>query len=492
MTSARTRSSWTIGLVTVAACSFAPNPELPPSVVSLPDSYVSDPSSVDRDALHWWRAFNDSTLNRVVDSALAANLDIREAAARVTEIENRYRIARSPLYPNVSLSASATQQSIPANTGIGGAIGGGFGGAGFDRFEFTTYSVSLGLTYELDVWGRLRNDTRAAIRDYEATQDDLETVRLGVAATAISTYFEIRDLERQVDLARQNADVLSERSILTEDRYLRGLVSSFELYAIRQLERPVQAEVPVLETQLADARGRLAVLLGRYPSQLATVMDQHTQPLVLLSDVPRALPVAILEQRPDVRAAARRVDAARYRIGARKAELFPSITISATGGLQSSDPGTVFDIDQYFTNFVGGLLAPIFAGGRLRANVGVAAAQYEQQVAAFSRILLTAVKDVEIGLVNLTNERRRYEVLLSQRDEASASLDLQVRRFRQGVGDYLAYLDARTSFVSAERGVSDAERRLANARVTLHRALGGDWVGRPDVDSSASPTDRLP
>jgi outer membrane protein TolC len=201
---------------------------------------------------------------------------------------------------------------------------------------------------------------------------------------------------------------------------------------------------------------------------------------MLLTDVPPAVPVRLLEQRPDVRAAARRLDAARYRIGARKAELFPSITISATGGLQSSSVENILDIDQYFTNFVGGLLAPIFAGGRLRANVRVAAAQYEQQVAAFSRTLLTAVKDVETGLVNLANERRRYEVLLEQREDARASLDLQIQRFRQGVGDYVAYLDARTSFVSAERAVSDAERRLTNARVTLHRALGGTWTDTPD------------
>ncbi len=485
--------SWSLtGIAT--GCSFAPPPETPPTVAELPDRYSQAEATGAYDPQRWWQGFGDPVLDRLVDRALEANLDLRQAVARLEEVGHRYRIARSAFYPSVGPGADVTRSSQPSNTGFAGQFTGGdeerpegedpppgtpvfgdlFGGR--DRFDFTTYSVSLGFSYELDFWGRVSSETKAAIGDYLATRADVETARLSVIAGTISNYFEILELRRQVELTTQNVDLLRERAELTDERYLRGLVTSFELYSILQQYRNVQSSLPVLEARLFEAEGRLAVLLGRYAGRIDDLLEAESTPSPDLGSIPAELPAALLTQRPDVRAAAARMEAARYRIGARRAELYPTISFNGSAGLQAGGVNNLFRVDQYFLNLIGGLFAPIFQGGRLRANVGVAEAQYVQQAAAYVRTVLTAYKEVEASLQNLEKQSERFAFLEEQRESAQASVDFQLRRFRRGVGDYVSYLDARRNLVSSETNLTLAARALGEARLAVHRALGGDWV----------------
>ncbi|MCG8467896.1 MAG: TolC family protein, partial [Gemmatimonadetes bacterium] len=218
------------------ACSFAPSPEMPETVVEMPGTYAADADIADHEPLEWWRSFRDPTLDRLVETALVANLDLREAVARLEELRHRYRIARAPLLPSITLNADVTESSSPGNTGLGGSFGGeddepadSAAAPLFvlpDRFAFTTYSASLGFAYEVDFWGRLRNETSASIYDFLASRADLETVRLTVIGSTISTYLEVVALRRQLGLAEENVDLLRERSELTEERYRAGLTNS--------------------------------------------------------------------------------------------------------------------------------------------------------------------------------------------------------------------------------------------------------------------------
>jgi multidrug efflux system outer membrane protein len=475
-----------IGLGSVG-CSFAPPPETPAPVAAIPDSFSAAGDHGEYAPVRWWETFGDPTLNAVVDSALVANLDLREAIARVEEFRNRYRIAGAALFPSIGLNAGVTRQSSPANTGIGGQIRGGDAaeipggtppdttdGFGFfgDRFEFTTYSASLDFAYEIDFWGRARNDRSAAVREFLATRADLETARLAVIGAVISTYFEILGLRDEVELSAENVDLLRERAELTDERYRRGLVSSFELYSVRQLYRSAEAALPGLRTLLFDAEGRLAVLVGRYAGDLTV----DGVPGLDQSPIPAYLPVTLLAARPDVMAAGERMEAARHRVGARRAELLPTLSLNGSVGLQASEPQDLFNADQYFLNLIGNLFAPLFQGGRLRANIGVAEAQYQQLAAAYARTVLTAFREVQTALRGLENERQRYASVLERLDDARASVDYQLRRYQRGVGDYVSYLDARTSLVTARTTMVNARRALAEARLTVHRALGGAWV----------------
>jgi len=463
------RESLAAGLMVsiLAGCSFAPKQTQPVVVADIPDEYQSAPDSGAYQPTQWWTVFNDPVLDRLVDTALAANLDLREAVARVEEVRQRYRIARADLVPSVALNADAAHSTSPANVGIGGE----FGGGQIDRFDFTTYSASLGLSYEIDFWGRFNNETKAAVSDFLATESDYRTARLAVISATISTYLEIVDLRRRVALTGLNVELLADRADLTGRRYFRGLTSSFELYTFRSLYRNTQAGLPVLESQLADARGRLAVLLGRYVGNLDPILMAEADdmvPGIVLDPVPTWLPAALLEER----------------IGARKAELYPAIRLNASVGLQTSSISNLFRVDQYFLNLLGGLTAPLLQGGRLRANASAAEAVFQQRAAVYVRTVLTAYSEVEVSLQNLENQKERYDFLQRQQTSAQGSVDFQLRSLERGVGRYIEYLDARSNLVAVETNLASAERALAEARLGVHRALGGSWVVDGDMDET--------
>ena len=488
-------------LATASACSLAPAPRMPATVVEMPEAYdvEAPPAEVEPEALAWWRAFDDPTLDRLIETALTRNLDLREAIARLEELRHRYRIARAPLFPALSLSGDANRSSTPANTGLGSQFGGdddgagdgdgGFPGLGFafpDRFEFTTYSASLGFSYELDFWGRLRNESGAAVRDFLASRGDAETVRLTVIGSTISTYLEVVSARAQLAIAEDNVDLLRERAELTRERYQAGLTNTFELYAIRQQYRTAESNLPGLRTALDDAEGRLALILGRYAGTIDDLLPAGLAPAIDPTPIPAGLPMSLLEARPDVMAAFERVEAARLRVGARRADLLPSISLNASGGFQSAEAENLFYVDQWFTNLIGGIVAPIFQGGRLRANLGAAGAQYDQALIAYARTVLGAYREVRTSLRQFENERERYAQVMEQVADARASLENQLERYQSGVGDYVEYLDARVNLNGAETTRVLAERGFGEARLAVHRALGGAWVAEDveEVDMS--------
>ena len=477
------------GLLFLAACSFAPAPSVPEPVAELPDGFTQGLMPGGYEAREWWAAFDDPVLNAVVDSVLTSNFDLAEAVARVHQARAQASIAKAALFPAVQATASATDSNTPSNAGFGeqfSNLAGGEGGAlpgGFqfpDRLASTTYSLGADFSYELDFWGRARNDARAAGAQYLASESDYHAARIGVLATTITTYFEIVGLRRQTTLARELVDVLLEREALAETRYARGLVTSFELYQVRQDLQNTQAGLPQLESQLTDAEGRLAVLLGGYRAKLDAILPDSLSPASLADPVAAGVPADLLVQRPDVRAAGQRLDAARYTIGARRAELLPSLSFSGTIGVQSSNADGLFNVDQWFRNLLGNLTAPIFQGGRLRNNVALAHAQFNQVAAAYGRTVVTAVYEVEAALATLGNEDRRHAFLTSQREEARSSVDLQSERYASGVGGYTDYLDALRNLLNVESTLAGASRDLALARLAVHRALGGDWTAPPD------------
>ena len=222
------------------------------------------------------------------------------------------------------------------------------------------------------------------------------------------------------------------------------------------------------------------MLLGGYRSKLDAIVPQSLAPASLADPVAAGVPADLLFQRPDVRAAGLRLDAARFTIGARRAELLPSLSLSGTIGVQSSKADGLFNVDQWFRNLLGNLTAPIFQGGRIRSNIALAHAQFSQAAAAYGRSVVTAVYEVEAALTALANEDRRHAFLASQREEAQASLALQSERYTSGVAGYTDYLDALRTLLNVESTLAAASRDLALARLAVHRALGGDWTSEPE------------
>lgn len=497
-------SALLVAVLLCSGCSMTPSMPTPKAEQDLPDAYAPAPgdtllpaAATDTSAYdpqRWWTAFGDSTLTTLVDTAIASNLDLEVAQARVEELAAQFRIARAPLFPSVNANGEARYQSQPASAGIGGEFGGDGSGGGSsrggsrsitpDRFSFSTYTASLGLSYELDFWGRVRDQRKAALSQYFATAADLQTARISVTSQTISTYFEVASLQRQVALGRRTVDLLEQRLAVTEDRYGRGLASSFQLFTVQQNLGAAQAEQPQLEDQLYDARSRLTTLLGRFAGTASDVLPDSLAPSVDLSPVPAGLPADLLMQRPDVRAEALRLEAARRQVGVARAERLPSLSLTGTGGTQSSALESLVDLDQRFANFAAQLTAPLFQGGRLQANTNAAEARYKQQAARYENTVLTAFREVKAALVAYDRQRERLNRGQEQVASARASFQTQRDRYERGVGTVLSLLDAERGLVQAQTRLAAARTAAVNARLALHRALGGSWT---DTDSVKDP-----
>ncbi|UEM24703.1 efflux transporter outer membrane subunit (plasmid) [Skermanella mucosa] len=477
------------GALGTAGCSLAPDAVVPVTVAALPAEFEQADVAAAYRPLGWWETFDDPALDALVRQAVDRNLDLAQAVARVEQARAQARIAGAPLSPEVGASVGASRRDQPASGfGSGEFDGGGLGSDGEvpasvtggpeERTRSERFSASLDLSYELDFWGRVRNAENAAEARLGATVGDLQTVVLSVIAETIRAYFDILATRRRLDLVRPDVDLLRERAALTERRYLRGLVDSFEFYAIQGELRGAQAEIPRLESRLYAARARLATLLGRYPGELGDVVGARSDraPLSPPDPIPAGLPSALLIQRPDVRAAWLRLEAQRYEVGAARAALFPRFTISAGAGLRAGTAGGLFDLSNWFTSLTAGLTAPIFQGGRLRGEVDAAEAALAEAAGNYASSVLTAVREVETALKDHETTAERYRLLARELETARSRADLQLRRYTQGIGDYLGFLDSRRNVVAAREAVLQAERDLVEARLAVHRSLGGVWI----------------
>ena len=489
------------GLALAGCAHLAPERAQPELTAQLPADFPNSENAGAYRPDAWWTAYDDPVLDALVRDALADNLDIAEASARVAQAAAQARVARSALFPRVNGSGDASYSNTPlsgnAFGALAGAQGGGQGGQqGPTRIENDSYSLGLGASYELDLFGRVRNDYAAARADAIAAEYDFRTVQLAAAAETIATYFEIVDRRRQIELTLETIDLLAERVTQTEERFRRGLTQSFELYQVQQDQRNTQASLPQAEAALDDAHGRLGVLVRQYPDAMETRLARPLTPRLVFDEVPAGLPAALLGQRPDVGAAWARLEAARLRVGARQAERYPSINLTASPGTQGGDIAGAFDVaNNWAVNLAAGLTAPIFQGGRISANIEAARANYDVQAANYARTVLTAFREANSAIEDYEENRQRYALILAQLEEAQFSAELQARRFEAGVGDYVSYLDALRAVYQVEAALSSAARAVAVSRLGIHRSLGGDWTAgiEPDaVDMVPAPQEEGP
>ena len=480
----------------VSACTLAPRsaPPVAESVSELTDGSAGGEVAVSIQRREWWKSFADPALNRIIENVLESNFDLAAAVARVDQARARARIARAPLFPSIQPTAGVNEFDAPTNAGIGAQLdelGVGSGGGGVprialpDRLGLTTYTVGAEFAYELDFWGRNRNDGLAAGAERLASESDYLTARMGVLAETVRTYLEIVNLRRQQRLATEIAEVSRQRESLAESRYNRGLTDVSGLHRARQDARGAQAELPQIVALLANAEGRLRVLMGDHRVDLARLLSDSLATDGALQPVPAGIPTRLLAQRPDVVAAKQRLEAARYQVGARRADLAPRLSLHGSIGLQSTESSEWFNPEQWFRNLSMNLLGPVFQGSRLRGNLALAKARMKEAVAAYGRSVVTAANEVEAALAGLAASRRRHSLLSSQSNAARSEEELQEQRYVSGVVDYEALLTAMQVRLTAESLLAASDRDLGLARLALHRALGGAWT--PDARQAFGP-----
>ena len=466
-----------IALALLGGCSFAPPTERPE--MKIPAAYKEAPTPIDgqwKEAAPadgasrgaWWEVFADPALSALVVEAAAANQDLAGAAARVEQSRTLVRSTEAARLPRLDFGASAGGGK-PENVGPGAR-------AGTDLPPFERYRVGFSASYELDLFGRVRDSVKAAQAD-EATQQALyESLLLSLQADVARSYFLVRQLDAELDVVDAALRTREESLALVRHKLAAGAASGFDVVRAEGELEAARTERLALERARAQVEHALAVLLGRTPADfsLAKAPLPAAPPAV-----PVGLPSALLERRPDIAAAERQLAAANARIGVAKSAFYPLFNLTADAGLASGDLGQLFTWSARtwaLGPLAGALMTlPLFDGGRNQANLDRAQAALAEDTARYRETVLRAMGEVEDALVGLRTLTAQSGTAAKTREAAATALGLATTRFDAGAASYLDVLDAERQKLQVER----LERQIAADRhlttVGLIRALGGGW-----------------
>lgn len=459
----------------VTACSIGPKYKQP--AVQVPSAYKEAPPSSFK-ALsgwkeaqpndgaargQWWEVFGDPQLN-----ALQAQVDVSNQTLAVAEAQLRgaraaIGIVRAPLFPTMTgtfaVTGSRQSQNRPGAQNPSSAT----------RAD---YQLPLDVAYELDVWGRIRHNVEASMASAEASAADLETARLSIHAELAVNYFALHGLDAQKQLLALTIAAFETALQLTTNRYNQGVASRIEvLQAQTQLEA-IRAQAIEVGVQRAQFEHAIAILLGKPPAEFSIPAEPiAVQPPV----VPAGLPSELLERRPDIAAAERRVAAANAQIGIAQAAFYPTVTLRSTLGLESSSLATLFSWPSALWSFGSSLVHLAFDGGRRRAVTEQAQAAYDATVATYRQTVLTAFQGVEdnLAVLRILEEEAQQQEKAVQ--SAEAALLLALNRYKGGVTTYLEVITAQNAALTAARTAVDLSTRRMTASVLLIKALGGGW-----------------
>ena len=460
-----------LSLFLVIGCvSMTPDYEPPDLGVETPQIYEQASSELEpvQPDDRWWETFGDEELNRLMDEVLRNNWDIKQAAARILETRYRYIQVRSDRYPDLDLEAGYDRRKAGGSRIDAGAV-------------FDTYDIGLAAAYEVDLWGRLASESKAAWNDVLQAEENRRTVAQTVVAETANLYLQIEALERRLQIAHQSVKAFRRSLEFVNIRFKRGLVSALDVRQARRILAGADARIPQLEQDLGNNQQQLAVLLGRYP-ETHPARSQPEDYYRRLDPVPPGLPSDLLMRRPDIQAAEARLKALNERIGSAKAARLPTIALTGSYGYASTELNDLLTRESEFWDLTIRLFQPIFDAGRLEANQRAAEARYQEQVAAYAKSVLTAFAEVETSLLARKKQLERRERFLRFLEEARATQRVAQNRYIKGLTSYLDVLDAQQTRFEAEDSLALVDLAVLTNRVDLHRALGGGWAEPEPVE----------
>ncbi len=445
--------------VVLSGCSLHQR-QTPQLDIDLPQGFVEEQTVAAelRETGRWWKSFNDPGLDALMEQAFAGNLDLARGFARLEQAHAVVRSTRAGQRPFVNLQGEVGRESTPSF--FGENIG-------------NSYRLSLAAGFELDLWQKLHSRTEAAALESAASRENLQTLYLGLSAQLADLYFLAAEQRAQLELSDQTIASFAETQERVERRYREGLVPAVDLYQARQNLAAAKAARPNFEAALAAAEHGLGVLLGRYPDRSAGGS------LAILPTAPEAfaagLPSQLLQRRPDLRAALLRVGAADARVAAAIAERFPSFNL--LGGYGTSRTAfSTGDIVGEFWSLALSLAQPLVDGGRRRAEVQRSQAVLEENLLDYRSAALNAFREVEDALVRNRTGEERIARLEETKKASEAALRLALDRYFFGITEYLPVLTAQISYAETQSRLLSARRQLISDRISLARALGGDWM----------------
>lgn len=418
----------------------------------------------------WWKSYSDPALDRMVDEAFLHNLDLRQAVARVAEARAQLGVARADQYPGVSAGAGASRNRASQESVLGVP-------AGTDA-NFSDYSASLNLAYEIDFWGKYRRATEAARAELLSARHNREAVRLTLIGDVAKGYFNLRALDAQVEVTRRTISTRLASTALQRLRFQSGVTSEFDLRQVEAQAAQAQALLPSLERELAAQENALSVLVGRSPRAIVEQTIERGGAIEALSvppAIPAGLPSDLLEKRPDLRQAEQLLVAANARIGQAKAAYYPSISLTGLLGGESESLGDLFKSSARVWQFSATAAQTVFDAGRTTSRVEAARAREQLAVAQYQSAIQNAFRETLDALVAQRKARETLEAEQSRVEALRAALRLAQLRYDNGVASLLDVLDAERGLLDAELNRVEAQRAQLAATADLFKALGGGW-----------------
>ncbi len=412
----------------------------------------------------WWEVYGDPELNALEEKVSVSNQNLALADAQFRGARAVARGARAEFFPTLSVSPSvARSHSLSRNSALPGAPAG----------TATTYQLAGDVSYEFDVWGRIRRNVESRVEAAQASAADLEVARLSLHAELAADYFMLRGADAQARILRTNVDAYEKARQLTVDRHAQGVASGVDVAQAETQLESTRVQLTEIELSRAQLEHAIAILTGQPPAALSIApTDTVTLPVL----VPPDLPSTLLERRPDIAAAERRVASANAGIGVAQAAFFPQFLLNATGGWEGNSVTRWFSAPNLFWSLGVALAQTIFDGGARIAGKEQAIAAWDASVASYRESVLEAFQDVEDQLVALSLLSRESDEQARATDAAERALVLADNRYKGGVTSYLEVVVAQAVALNNERAAVDLKTRQLVANVRLIKALGGGWT----------------
>lgn len=449
-----------------AGCAVGPNYKRPSADVpgtyrgAMPQEAAQPAAAQSFGDQKWWEVFQDRQLQELIHTALQQNYDVRIAATRILEARAQLGITRADQLPTINGDVLAVNQGNP-QTKL------------FREYDTSANQLDLSLAWELDFWGKYRRATEAARANLLATEWAHEAVVSTLVSDVATAYFQLRSLDLQLEISRRTLALRRDSLRLTQTLANGGATSMLDVRQAEQLVDTAAETIPDLERRIEQQENFLSTLLGNNPGPIARGAKLTEQPH--MPEIPAGLPSSLIERRPDIREAEAQLIAANAQIGVAKSAYFPQISLTATGGSQSSALTSLFTGPAGLWSFGGSLVQPIFAGGRLRSGVKISEARQQEALLTYRQTIQQAFRGVSDGLVEYHKDREFREYQEQLAFSAQDAAQLSETRYRGGAASYLEVLTNETNDFAAELGLAQAQLNELVGLVLIYRNLGGGW-----------------
>jgi multidrug efflux system outer membrane protein len=452
----------------MGSCTVGPNYSRPD--VDVPSTWrIEEKEGKDLANTAWWKQFGDPVLNELITIALQENKDLMIASARVQEYAGRLTTTRSELFPQIGYDAEASRDRSSERLATSPP-------PGIDT-EQTTTSVVLNANWELDLWGRIRRLSESARADLLSKEEARRGVILSLVASVATGYIQLRDYDRQLEIAKETAASRKETLKLFDLRFKAGVISQVEVAQVRSQYEEARAAIPDIVDSIAETENALSVLLGRNPGP---IRRGKTIEELSLFPVPAGLPSDLLERRPDILEAEQDLISANAQIGVARALYFPTISLTGFFGYASEDLSDLFTGPSKTWSFGGSIIGPIFTFGQVEGQVQQAEAVQQQLLITYEQTIQNAFSEVENALVLHRSSLERVESRKKQVEALQQYVSLSRLRYDNGYASFLEVLDAERSLFDAELAYSQSQGDVFRSLVDIFKAMGGGWVTEAD------------